>query len=75
MYWCGPLLGGIAAGFLYDNIFSSNASFVKAKNYFLASSYDAGKFEPNAEKPLTVIEDDDDGVVKKAELKEAEQKV
>ena len=58
VYWCGPILGGIVAGFMYDNIFSANASFVKAKNYFLASSYDSNKFETNAEKPLTIIEDD-----------------
>ena len=54
------MLGGIVAGFLYDNLFASNASFTKAQSYFLASSYKAAAFDENVEKPLKVIDTDDD---------------
>lgn len=39
VYWCGPLLGGIVAGVLYDLIFAADASGKKARNYLLSSDY------------------------------------
>ena len=46
MYWCGPLLGGIAAGFLYETLFAANASLVKTRGYLLSSTYDRDEFSP-----------------------------
>ncbi|KAK2155061.1 hypothetical protein LSH36_250g02028 [Paralvinella palmiformis] len=41
VYWCGPILGGILAGLLYENLFASDASLSKAKGYLLARRSDS----------------------------------
>ena len=46
MYWCGPVLGGVIAGLLYDNAFASNTSWAKAKAYLLEGGYDPEKYDP-----------------------------
>jgi hypothetical protein len=43
VYWLGPLLGGILAGLMYENLFASNASLNKAMEFLLASDYDTEK--------------------------------
>ena len=54
VYWCGPLLGGIAAALLYENVFAVNASLVKAKGFLLSADYDPADYEPNKEQPAEV---------------------
>lgn len=44
MYWAGPIVGGIAAGILYDMVFAVNASLTKAKACVLSSGYDDDKY-------------------------------
>ncbi|XP_050396609.1 aquaporin AQPAe.a isoform X1 [Patella vulgata] len=45
VYWIGPLLGGVVAGLLYENVFASNASLTKVKACLLASDYDESKYQ------------------------------
>ena len=45
MYWLGPLLGGVLAGFLYDLVFATNASVAKAKALFTQRDYDDSQFD------------------------------
>ena len=54
VYWCGPLLGGIAAALLYENVFAVNASLSKAKGFLLAADYDPEDYEPNKKQPAEV---------------------
>ena len=54
VYWCGPLLGGIAAALLYENVFAVNASLSKAKGFLLAADYDPEDYDPNKEQPAEV---------------------
>ena len=54
VYWCGPLLGGIAAALLYENVFAVNVSLSKAKGFLLAADYDPEDYEPNKEQPAEV---------------------
>jgi len=58
VYWCGPILGGIAASLIYENIFAANASTAKARAYILASQYDPGDYDTQVEKPAAIIEED-----------------
>jgi len=44
VYWCGPLLGGIVAGILYEMIFAANASCAKARGFLLSSSYESAEY-------------------------------
>ena len=60
MYWCGPILGGIAAAMIYDNLFAANASLEKTKGYLLASRYESSDYEANEEKPAKIIQEDQD---------------
>jgi len=46
MYWLGPLLGGVIAGFLYELGFATNASPAKAKAMFTQKDYDETQFAP-----------------------------
>lgn len=54
VYWCGPILGGVVAGLLYDNIFAANASIKKAKGYLLTSDYDGDHYEEEKEDRIQV---------------------
>ena len=47
------------AALLYDNVFASNASMDKAKEYLLASVYDPSKHPENPERPAKVTFADD----------------
>lgn len=59
VYWLGPLLGGLVAGLLYDNVFAMNASLLKARGFLLSSQFDNEKFP--AKKPkIRVIEEEDE---------------
>lgn len=59
VYWCGPLLGGVVAGLLYDNVFAANASLKKARGYLLASNYEGEDFRENKELPAKIIADEE----------------
>lgn len=59
VYWLGPLLGGLVAGLLYDNVFAMNASLVKARGLLLSSQYDNEKF-PASKPKIRVIEEEDE---------------
>jgi len=50
MYWLGPLLGGILAGFLYDLVFAVNASITKMKALFTEKGYDDSQFDQRGRK-------------------------
>ena len=52
MYWCGPFLGGISAGLLYDGVFAADASLEKTRDYLLTSNYSHEKYYNNPEKLL-----------------------
>ncbi|KAK3606998.1 hypothetical protein CHS0354_023396 [Potamilus streckersoni] len=60
VYWVGPLLGGIVAGLLYDNVFAANASLAKCTGCLLASKYDHEEFPPKKFKIKILEEEDDD---------------
>lgn len=47
IYWIGPLLGGILAGFLYEFVFAVNASTDKLKGFF-TKDYDEKDYDPVA---------------------------
>lgn len=36
MYWVGPILGGVVAGLLYDNVFAVDANIKKAAQNLLS---------------------------------------
>lgn len=59
VYWLGPLLGGLVAGLLYDNVFAMNASLMKARGFLLSSQYDSEKF-PASKPKIRVIEEEDE---------------
>ena len=59
VYWCGPILGGMVAALLYESVFASNASLVKARGYLLASDYNSAKYQENKEKPYEIMENDE----------------
>ncbi|XP_046544106.1 aquaporin-5-like [Haliotis rubra] len=40
VYWLGPMLGGIAAGLVYDQIFAVNSSLLKTKEWLGSRDYD-----------------------------------
>jgi len=58
VYWCGPIMGGIVAALIYDNLIASNASLSKAKGYLLTSTYDPERFEAEKERKIKVEDDD-----------------
>ncbi|ESO82233.1 hypothetical protein LOTGIDRAFT_170144 [Lottia gigantea] len=59
VYWIGPLLGGIVAGLLYENMFAANSSWAKTRACFLASDYDDDKYQAHKLK-IRVVEEVDD---------------
>ncbi len=56
MYWCGPLLGGIVAALLYENVFAVNSSLSKAKGFLLSSDYDPSDYESSKQEPKPVCD-------------------
>jgi len=48
VYWAGPMLGGLLAGILYENLFAANASLAKVKGFLLSSDYDNTDFDTTA---------------------------
>lgn len=53
----GPILGGIIAALVYDNVFASNASLSKARGFLLSSDYDSEKFPPQRNR-IKIIEEE-----------------
>ena len=45
LYWAGPLVGGIAAGFLYEFVFAVNATPAKFVAFFTRADYDDSQFD------------------------------
>ena len=45
MYWFGPLLGGVLAGWLYDLLFAANATCQKTKAFMSEKDYDDSQFD------------------------------
>ena len=39
VYWVGPLLGGVTAGFVYDHVFAANSSKQKFRTCMLGAEY------------------------------------
>lgn len=60
VYWLGPLLGGLVAGLLYDNVFAMNASLLKARGFLLSSQYDNEKFPASKPKVRVIVEEEDE---------------
>lgn len=60
VYWLGPLLGGLVAGLLYDNVFAMNASLLKARGFLLSSQYDNEKFPASKPKVRVIVEEEED---------------
>ncbi|CAG2232782.1 aquaporin-5-like [Mytilus galloprovincialis] len=58
VYWLGPLLGGILAGLMYENLFAANASLNKAMEFLLASDYDTEK-HPGKKAKIRIIHEED----------------
>jgi MIP family channel proteins len=44
VYWCGPILGGVVAALIYENLFAANASLTKAKDFLMTTAYDSDKY-------------------------------
>ena len=42
IYWVGPLLGGVTAGFVYDHVFAANSSKQKFRTCMLGAEYQVG---------------------------------
>ena len=60
MYWLGPLLGGILAGFLYDLFLATNASTEKRKAFCSRRDYDDSQFDKTGRRKTDMVEDDTD---------------
>ncbi|XP_041377056.1 aquaporin-5-like [Gigantopelta aegis] len=69
VYWVGPLAGGLVAGLLYETLFATNASIIKAKACILSSDYDEEKYEAQKVKIRIIDESVEPETIK---LKEAE---
>lgn len=68
VYWVGPLLGGVTAGFVYDHVFAANSSKQKFRTCMLGAEYQGDDFDTVKESPKKIIESEDDIVETKAEV-------
>jgi len=50
VYWIGPLIGGVAAGFLYDFFFAVNATPSKIAGLFSTCNFDDGNYDARGRK-------------------------
>ena len=54
VYWAGPLAGGVAAGLIYDIVFSANASLQKTKDWLVSADFNNDNYSYN------MVKTDDD---------------
>lgn len=54
VYWTGPILGGLIAGFLYESVFAANASVAKAKDYLLSTEVDPNQTKQRKDDEIAV---------------------
>lgn len=49
IYWCGPILGGIVAGLLYDILFDTGTSPRKVKKFLTTADYEPAEYVEDME--------------------------
>lgn len=70
VYWLGPILGGVVAALLYDNVLASNASLRKARDLMMSSKFDDEKY-PKRRPIVRVVEYEEENEEQAQELTES----